>query len=247
MKKQKLAFGIAAFTLLVMHTARIDLSEKVEVLNSLQVVLPNDQKVVDKTVTKKLETHKVNAIENTFDVQNRFTKAAENLKNMRKPASDENQARLTPVLSEHRLLQGTPWKVWLKKRVVPKGEQPEENSTSDTVSNLNIIEDPSEEIVEFTKFDLNKPVAVFNERLKKPGVITGTIKIEIESGSKSDLQADLDLLSAKINGAFEPIETYFITSTEPVFNLERLYELLKKRSYVKNLELEILNKTYEHK
>ena len=82
-----------------------------------------------------------------------------------------------------------------------------------------------------------------SERLKKVGIITGTIKVQ--TMEKQQLEKDLNQFRAQITDSFDAIHVYFITSTDQIFNLEQLYENLKAQPYIKNIEIEVLNRTYE--
>jgi hypothetical protein len=154
----------------------------------------------------------------------------------RRPA----QANSKIFLAEQNLLNSTRWKIWLHTQVVKKDDAPIGQSLAH-VSNFSIIE--SQDNLSLTEFDANKPIAVFDERLKKPGIITGTLKIQ--TSDKARLQTDLINYQAQVTDEFYDIETYFVKSTQNIFNLEWLYQNLKNQTYIKSVELEILSKSYD--
>ncbi len=168
----------------------------------------------------------------TRDTEKSFTKAQIH---KRKPS----QVIETPKrLTSSSILGGTQWKIWPAVKVVKSNEKSESNQ----ISNLSIV--PSEEFQpDINRFDIKEPIVIYNERLKRPGIITGTIKLETED--RVELEKELSNLRAHISQAFEPIQTYFIESSDQTFDLENLYLKLKQLPKVHNVELEILSKNYE--
>lgn len=96
---------------------------------------------------------------------------------------------------------------------------------------------------DFKNFDKNSPAAVYDSRLKKIGLITGTLKIITDQ--PESLSAVLRSHAAAVTQSFPQIQTYFVTSNSSVFNLESLYSDLKAQSSVRSIELEILDRQYE--
>ncbi len=153
------------------------------------------------------------------------------------------QTLLTPgTLIQNVLLKSTSWKIWPQTQVIRTDEKTSADKILARVSNLLIIDAPNE-IKSLTEFNSAKPIAVYDERLKKAGVITGTIKIQTDQ--KSLLENELYQYRAHITESFEAIHIYFVTSTDLIFNLEHLFQALKSNPYVKEIELEILSKNYE--
>jgi hypothetical protein len=190
----------------------------------------------EKKVSNSLQFNTDNKFEFT-DSNSRFKQAlAYNNEFKRTPA----QLNSKVFLIEHSLLQSTRWKIWLNTQVVKK-ENAQIGQSLANISNFSIIE--SQESVNLTEFDSNKVVAVFDERLKKPGLITGTLIVQ--TSDKSRLQTDLKNYQAQISDEFENIETYFIKSSQPIYNLELLYQTLKNKNYINSVELEILSKNYD--
>lgn len=171
-----------------------------------------------------------------FNTAERFKKAAYHQAKKRKPAQNFLNAAVTP----HVLLQNTKWKLWSNAMVVKSIELPEEGEALAQVSNLSIVE--SMEEVKLTEFDNSKLAAVFDQRLKKAGVLTGVIKVQ--TADKDKLKEDLKNMQAEISDEFESIQTYFIRSQLKVFNLEELYENLKSQNYIISVELEIISGSY---
>jgi hypothetical protein len=189
----------------------------------------------EKKMSSTVQSNTDNKLEFT-NSKSRFNKAM-----IYKEKFDRTPAQLNSkvFLVEHRLLQSTPWKIWVNTQVVKKENAPIGHSLAN-IHNFSIIE--SEDNMNLTEFDTNKAIAVFDERLKKPGLITGTLKVQ--TSNKSRLQTDLKNYQAQITDEFENIETYFIKSSQPIFNLELLYQTLKNQDYINSVEIEILSKNY---
>ncbi|MBC7420954.1 MAG: hypothetical protein H7328_09510 [Bdellovibrio sp.] len=168
------------------------------------------------------------------------SKIALALENIRKQNRTPSQTFVQPKsLQASSLLNGTRWKIWPQAKVVN-----EKNSAAEIaqVNNLTIVQG-NDRAVDLSQFDSKSPVVLYNERLQKPGILTGIIKVETQN--RILLESSLTNLHARISDAFDPIQTYFVTSTDLVFDLEALFENLKALPEVHNVELEILNKTYE--
>ena len=148
-------------------------------------------------------------------------------------------------LQANNLLSTTPWKIWTNTKVVTYESNLIAQQILGRVSNLAILEDNSKnnDVVLLTNFDKQNPIAVYDSRLKKPGVLTGTIKVVTDQ--KELLEAQLKQHQAIIDLGFDEIHTYFVTSQTPQFNLENLYNTLINQPYITKIELEVLSKTYE--
>lgn len=181
------------------------------------------------------------SITKNVNIESKVKKALKHIKNYNRNPS--GQGISTPKqLVENHLLKPTRWKIWQQTQVVNIQDKSATDKILAQVGNLLIIESQKEN-ESLTEFSSSSPVAVYDERLKKAGLITGTLKIE--TSEKEQLENDLNQLRAHITDSFDPIHTYFITSLDQVFDLELLYETLKSYPYIKNIELEILNKNYE--
>jgi hypothetical protein len=218
------------------NLAQIDFKEitPVQTAQKIFIVKPSTASENEVAITAPTST---NYVVEFFNSSTRFKQAIANkIEYSRRPA----QANSKIYLAEHNLLNSTRWKIWLHTQVVKKDDAPI-GQTLAHVSNFSIIE--SQDNSALTEFDANKPIAVFDERLKKPGLITGTLKIE--TSDKARLQRDLVNHQAQITDEFDNIETYFVKSTQNIFNLEWLYQNLKNQTYIKSVELEILSKSYD--
>jgi hypothetical protein len=104
-----------------------------------------------------------------------------------------------------------------------------------------LIEAPAD--YDFKNFDKSSPAAVFDPRLKKIGLVTGTLKVVTDE--PESMKAALSAHAAEVTQAFPHIQTYFITSRSDVFNLESLYSALRAQASARSVELEILDRQYE--
>lgn len=189
----------------------------------------------DKTDEAKIATD--NTDNDGFNPSAKFNKAAGHAASNRKPA--QNLAGV--AVHNHALLQNTKWKLWANTQVVKTSDLADPQTALAQVSNLAVVESSDE--TDLTAFDTSKPVAVFNERLKKPGVLTGIVKVQ--TNNKAQLKEDLKNMQAEISDEFDSIQTYFIKSQSKVFNLEVLFENLKAQDYIFNVELEVIDRSYD--
>lgn len=186
--------------------------------------------------TKESNTEIDRTANDGFNPSVKFNKAAGHAASHRKPAQN-----ITGVsVSNHALLQNTKWKLWANTQVIKNSDLADRNAVLAQVSNLAVVE--SSEETDLTAFDNSKPIAVFDERLKKPGILTGIVKVQ--TNNKAQLQEDLKNMHAEISDEFESIQTYFVKSQSKVFNLEALFENLKAQDYIFNVELEVIDRSY---
>ncbi len=171
-----------------------------------------------------------------------FTAEKPQLFGIRKRHPSAQAVAPTEALVANPILTSTRWKIWPHKKAIAPDLKNENDLPLVTVGNFIIVES-TEENSSMTDFNLNSPVVVFDGRMKKTGIITGTLTVR--TLRKDLLMADLASLNAAISDEFENINTYFVISSEQRFNLELLYLNIKSKSYVEHVELEILSKTYE--
>jgi ABC-type Na+ efflux pump permease subunit len=198
---------------------------------------------IDKEATQPAQsTSSHKAIPATADIDTeKFKTALEHLQKKRIPANTEGSVR---ELSENTLPIANKWKLWLHTKIISSESKTTETAIGQ-ISNLIVIRDNDANAADLKQFSLQNPVAVFNERLQRPGIITGLVKIE--TSQRELLENDLLTERARITNSFEPIQTYFITGTDEVFNLEQLYTNLKSKPYIKNIELDVLSRSYGKK
>lgn len=142
-------------------------------------------------------------------------------------------------LEAHTILAGSRWKIWPDARIATD-HSPEVVLTR--VSNMDIVKNESIKST-VDVFDLKNPIVLYDLRLQKAGVLTGVIIVQ--TSDPSALTRDLASLNAEVVHAFDPIQTYFVTSMAPRFDLQDLYHRIKNLRHVQSAELEILSKNFE--
>lgn len=149
-------------------------------------------------------------------------------------------------LRAHPILSQTRWQLWLKTRAdfLNENSASAPGSEITRLNNYTIVADDSN-ISDLSEFHKTTPQVVYDQRRKQVGILTGTIRVNTDR--RDLLEKDLATVQAEISDAFDAIETYFIQSTHDVFDLQNLYLFLRQQSYIKNVELEILSRTYEKK
>ena len=161
-------------------------------------------------------------------------------KNSRKPSTTLKSSP-QHLLSQDSVLLPR-WQIWS----TAKAFLPDQTTAADNVvarlSRYNIVETGTH-FASLSDFQRTSPVVVFDQRLKKPGIVTGLIKIGCDQ--KSLLETFLIHVDAEIIQSFEDIRLYYVTSKQNAFNLEVLYATLKKQQFVTSIELDILDRGYE--
>lgn len=133
------------------------------------------------------------------------------------------------------------WKVWQGASISMKGHQPSDARVLGGAAGFSIYED-SESHADPTRFDLRYPIAVFNERTSKVGILTGTVRIVLKEGTTWDeFSSDHDLV---LTAPFSHLRTYMVTSTRSPFDLVELVRTLKADGRAEILEPEILSRVY---
>ncbi len=176
-------------------------------------------------------------IAETHEAKDKATRALQNIKSRGRLPS---QTLTKPsVLQAHSILTGTRWKIWPNANVVAKLSS---DAPVARVSHIDIAEgEPSQSTI--VNFDNTNQIVLYNERLQKPGILTGLIIVE--TVDLPALRRDLSSVNAEIVNSFDQINTYFVTGLAQSFNLELLFTQIKKWPHVRNAELEILSKNYE--
>lgn len=147
-------------------------------------------------------------------------------------------------LSGHEAFAGTRWKIWSGVKALLSEEVRASDVVVAQLGRFNLIENLHAEAA-LNQFDRQSPTLVYDSRLKKPGLVTGLIKVETER--KDLLQSAIQGLNARIENSFEEIQTYFVTSQQAQFDLEKLFLTIQQMPFVKNAELDILDRDYEKK
>lgn len=145
-------------------------------------------------------------------------------------------------LMAHALLITTPWKIWLGVKTITAENKLDTDVVLAKLNQLFIIESTNES-PNLTEFNSATPIVVYDGRLKKTGLINGLLRIQ--TTDRAQLEADLIEMHARIADAFEPINAYFVTGLDPIFDLEALYQTLKTKSYIKSTDLDITSRSYE--
>lgn len=166
--------------------------------------------------------------------------------------SKQSGSGATPIwprpdeLRPETILRNTPWELWLHTRVQNIND-PNHSTNGTEALRLNnfIIRYDKNSSSSLRTFNKNKPLAVFDRRRNQVGILTGTI--QVTTNRRDLLETDLGNIEAEISDAFDSIQTYFVVSRADIFDLGGLFHYLRQQSYIDQVELEILSRTYEKK
>ncbi len=163
----------------------------------------------------------------------------------KKKRNPDAQIQIVPQRVENNyLFSNTKWKLWSTARAMLAEQTASADVIIQKMGRYNIIETDHAEI-DFKSFDKSNLAVVYDPRLRRVGLVTGTIKIV--TLQKEELAKALIGMQAEITNSFDDINTYYISSTKNLFDLENLYFSLKAQSFVQNIELDISERTYEKK
>ena len=134
----------------------------------------------------------------------------------------------------------TSWKIWNRMKAQYPAEAAQDKSVN--VSQFQLSVDPVSNYA-LENFSLQEPVVLFEERLKTPGVLTGTFEIQLRDSRQwenFEKQHSLRLIQS-----FQELNLFYATSNQDRFNLSQLYKDLSQDPAVSTVNLEILSKQYE--
>lgn len=182
-------------------------------------------------------------IQQKVEVQQKIEKALHYIN--QKSRAPTGQLKISAdFLQEHEAFNGTRWKILSKVKAVRNDKITENDIVVGQMNHFQLVELPAPDS-QLSQFDRNSPTVVYETRLKKPGLVTGLIKVETEH--KELLESSVRQMNARISDSFDQIQTYFVTSELSIFDLEKLYTQIKSLEFVKAAELDISDREYEKK
>lgn len=177
------------------------------------------------------------------DPESKFQRAAEYAKKFRSPTTLVSAEASDSLFVQNNLLAEKSWKLWSHTRVIKRDADDPNTEFLARVNNFLIVSEPKRQLSDLKNFDVQNPIAVYDERALRAGIITGVIKVSTQD--VATLESDLTLMHAHITSSFDSIHLYFISSTDQTFDLQNLYDSLKAKSYITKIDLEILSRPYE--
>jgi hypothetical protein len=162
-----------------------------------------------------------------------------------KPIRQPSQSRYpkTDELLSHPLLSDSKWLIWKNVSAIPKKNF--DGNDSDLLgktSGFVYLYDENQKL-EIENFTPERPLVLYNSRLRQAGVLTGTIKVELRN--ENNIESFLVDHHAVSLGEFPEIRTFFVTSKSVPFQLDEFYQLIRSDERVQKTELEILSRKYE--
>lgn len=148
-------------------------------------------------------------------------------------------------LTSSPLIDNSVWKVWLNtKAKLSRSPVTTDESLVMNALGFRIIQDFSGE-QDFEAFNKDSLRVLYNTRMQRPGILTGTIVAQ--AADKNEFESCVISHQSYISHSFEEINTYFVESNSPHFNLSELFAGIKRCPGVTLVKLEILEKSYERK
>lgn len=190
-----------------------------------------------------LQTAAPSVVVEKVEVQQKIEKALHHIK--KKSRFPTGQLKIEPnFLQNHEAFDGTRWKILSKIKAVLRDQISESDVVVGEMGRFQLVELAASDSL-LNQYDKNSPAVVYETRLKKTGLVTGLIKVETER--KDLLENAVRSMNAQISNSFDSIHTYFVTSEQTVFDLEKLFFSIKALGFVKTAELDILDREYEKK
>ena len=140
-------------------------------------------------------------------------------------------------------LEDKNWKVWDGVKASPEHsfQRTPEMEIVGRLSGYVLVKTDLQNTVEH--FSTESPLAVFNERLAVPGVVTGILSLKLKYKDElSDVLRDYGL---KTRDSFPEISVYYVTAQKNPFNLAQLFQALQQDPRIERVEPEIVNRKYE--
>ncbi|CAN5504663.1 hypothetical protein BH10BDE1_BH10BDE1_12810 [soil metagenome] len=133
------------------------------------------------------------------------------------------------------------WKIWRGIGITQKGSEPRDVRLTGEVAGYSLFESSSFS-GRLGQFDLSSPMAVYNDRTHKAGVVTGSIRVVLKDGVGWDeVSKDHDLT---LIAPFPQIKTYMVTSPRSPFDLTALLTELQNDSRIDTTKAEVLSRDY---
>lgn len=148
-------------------------------------------------------------------------------------------------LIKHPFFESSQWQIW--PQVTAKNSRLPLASDEQLVGKLNNYQLIKTDFPVSTIENFNPalPVILYDERMKRPGILTGTLIAVADN--RYDLEKCAHAHLASVNNAFENINTYFLSSDLPSFNLSVLKNEIENCPSVRSVQLEIIDRAYEKK
>lgn len=144
------------------------------------------------------------------------------------------------VIERSPLLEGTGWGLWKGVTALKKIKGVPSDKVLGEVNGFYLIEDISHN--DIRQFSPSQPLVVLNSRLGIAGVVTGVVTVTLKEGASIEALAHIDV---QVLNSFPEIRTYYVTSSQEVFDLQSFQEALVSESAVERAHLEILSRQYE--
>lgn len=206
-----------------------------------KIEIADDKFALEKKIEKKHVAPQLILPGDTDD--NKMQRALQNIQ--KKSRIPTGALKINPEkLFEHEAFKGSRWRVWSGVKALLVEDVRASDVVVSQLGRFSLIENLHEE-ASLKQFDRKSPTVVYDSRLKSPGLLTGLIKVETDRVDL--LQMAIQDLNAHVENSFEHIQTYFVTSRQTQFDLEKLYFFIRALPFVKNAELDILDRDYEKK
>lgn len=155
------------------------------------------------------------------------------------PTGNPNPERLLKT----NLVGDTKWKVWSGVKAIPsKSFQGEKSEVLAVMGGYSVVADDSMN-GDDRNFSATKSFVLYDERMSRPGIVTGELKLSLQEGSDPEVIANeygLNIVSGMKN-----IRLFFMRSKDQSYDLGGLLSSLKKDSRINKVELSIVSRTYE--
>lgn len=131
------------------------------------------------------------------------------------------------------------WKIWTRKKAL----RPESASfdLAKNIANFSIADAP-QALLRLDDFSSREMIVLFDERLGKMGILTGTLALQLKSNDQwPEIEREHSL---RLIHTIPGVKLFYVTSQALRFNLLELFENLQNNSAIEKVELEILSRNY---
>lgn len=155
------------------------------------------------------------------------------------PTGNPNPERLLKT----NLIADTKWKVWSGVKAVPsRNFQGDKSEVLAVMGGYSVVADETMN-GDDRNFSSAKSFVFYDERMGRPGIVTGELKVSLQEGADPEVFANeygLNIISGMKN-----IRLFFMRSKDESYDLGGLLSSIKKDPRISKVELSIVSRNYE--
>ncbi|MGE5086150.1 MAG: hypothetical protein ACM3MG_07585 [Bacillota bacterium] len=155
------------------------------------------------------------------------------------PNGNPNPERLLKT----NLVTDTKWKVWSGVKAIPsRSFQGDKSEVLAVMGGYSVVADESMN-GDDRNFSASKPMVLYDERMSRPGIVTGELKVSLAEGVDPEVIANEYRLA--VTSGMKNIRLFFMRSKDQIYDLGGLLSSLKNDARISKVELSVVSRSYE--